>query len=408
MVVVSILMLLIWLIVIPMCMGLFVLNILPVTKRTMLICFLCGYLFSFSLFEVVAIPCMILVKYYAFIPCVRIFAAVEILFAALGVFTTVKRVRGQIKAGLVPKFTEDYRGGRFTTFIGLTFQGEEKADPTAMISPRTDVRLMKYQYSKESIILFILFFAIVLFQLFMAVFMAPFDGDDAYYVVETLLAQQANVMNTILPYTGSSTSLDIRHAMAVFTMWEAFIAKVSGVHATIVCHSVLPLVLIPLIYIIYLEIGRILLRSRQDLLPMFMIFIALFQIFGNTSIYTAETFLMMRTWQGKAMVANFIIPMILWTFLWMFDDCRKPGYLWKEETVGGLRIVRNSAYVILFMINMAAGIMSSMGIMFGGGLSAILFFMLLVYTKDLKIIPKAVLSVIPCVIYLYIYMVVKM
>ncbi len=406
--VLSVCALIFWLIIIPVCMGLLIQNILPITKRTIGITVLCGYLFSFALFEIVAIPCMIFVKYYSFIPCVRIFGALEIILAVMGVYFTVKRVRRLIKDGKVPKFTEDNSGRRFHTFIKLTFQGEEKADPTGMISPRTDVRMMKYQYSAESIFFFALFFIIVGVQLFMAVFMAPFDGDDAYYVVESLLAQQADVMNTILPYTGSSTSLDLRHAMAVITMWEAFIAKVSGVHATIVCHSVIPLVFIPLVYIIYLEIARILLAAKQDLIPLFMIFIALIQMFGNTSIYTAETFLMMRTWQGKAMVANFVIPMILWIFLWLFDDCRKPGYLWKEETLGGMRIVRNSAFVLLFMVNMAAGIMSSMGIMFGGGFTALLAIALFIYTRDYRIIPKSILAVVPCVVYLYIYMVVRM
>ena len=399
--------LIIWLLVIPMCMGQLVLNFLPLTKRTAGINFLCGYLLSFALFEVVAIPCMAKIQYDAFVYCVRIFGALELILAIIGVLNTVRRVRKAIKNGYVPKYKQDYRGGRIRTFFNLTFQGEEKAEPAALISPRTDVRVMKYQYSIESIILFVIFILIVLFQLCMAVTHASFDGDDAYYVVESLLAQQADVMNTILPYTGSSTSLDLRHSMAVFTMWEAFIAKVTGVHATILCHTVLPLILLPLIYILYLEIGRILLGTRQDLLPVFMIFIALFMMFGNTSIYTAETFLMMRTWQGKAMVANFIIPMIVWIFLWMFEDCRKPGYLWKDETYGGTRIIRNSSWVLLFMVNMAAGIMSSMGIMFGSGLVAVMSFMLLIYTKDLKIIPKAALSVIPSMVYFYIYMSMK-
>ncbi|MBE5844857.1 MAG: hypothetical protein E7302_11935 [Butyrivibrio sp.] len=403
MVILSVCALIFWLFIIPMCMGQLVLNFLPITKRTAGINFLCGYLLSFAVFEVVAIPCMFKIQYGAFAHCVRIFYVLEIILSLIGVILTVRRVRKAIRNGYVPKYKEDFRGGRLKTFFCLTFQGEEKAEPAALISPRTDVRMMRYQYSIESIVFFCVFLAIVAFQLFMAVFMAPFDGDDAYYVVETLLAQQADVMNTILPYTGSSTPLQARHAMAVFTMWEAFIAKVSGVHATIVCHSVLPLVILPLVYIVYLEIGRILLGVKQELLPIFMIIIALFLMFGNTSIYTAETFLMMRTWQGKAMVANFIIPMILWIFLWLFEDCRKPGYLWKEETYGGTRVIRNSSWILLFMVNMAAGIMSSMGIMFGSGLVALFSFMLLVYTRDIKIIPKAALSVIPSIVYLLVY-----
>ena len=403
MIVLSVLALILWLFIIPMCMGLLLQGLLPYTKKTIGITFLCGFILSFAVFGVVSIPCMVLLKYGAFKMCVRVFATLEILLSVSGVFVTAKRVGKKIRDGYVPRFSEDFRGGRIHTFMKLTFPGEEKADPSALISPRTDVRVMKVQYSLESYIFWGIFFLIVLFQLFMAVFMAPFDGDDAYYVVESLLAQQAGVMNTILPYTGSSTSLDLRHAMAVFTMWEAFIAKVSGVHATIVCHSIMPLVILPLVYLIYLEIGRILLAGKQALVPIFMIFMSLFIMFGNTSIYTAETFLLMRTWQGKAMVSNFIIPLILWLFLWMFDDCRKPGYLWKEETAGGTRVIRNCSWVILFMVNMCSGIMSSMGIMFACGFTALLTFLLLIYTRDFKVIIKAALSIIPSVIYLLVY-----
>jgi hypothetical protein len=103
------------------------------------------------------------------------------------------------------------------------------------------------------------------------------------------------------------------------------------------------------------------------------------------------------------MVANFVIPFVIWLFLWMFDDCRKPGFLWNEETAGGLRIVRNSTWVMLFFLNMAAGIMSSMGIIFGTALAGLLSFLLLIYTRDFRIVPKALISVIPTGIYLFIY-----
>ena len=187
-------------------------------------------------------------------------------------------------------------------------------------------------------------------------------------------------------------------------MWIAFIAKMSGIHATIVSHTIMPFVLIPMTYLIYLEIGRILMGRRQDLLPVYMIFISLMAMFGNTSVYTSETFLMMRTWQGKSMVANFVLPFVIWLFLWMFDDCRKPGFLWNEETKGGVRAIRNSTWIPLFLLNMTAGIMSSMGIIFGTGLAGLLSFLLLIYTRDFRIIPKAILSVVPTGIYLLIYM----
>ncbi|WP_029323119.1 DUF6077 domain-containing protein [Butyrivibrio sp. AE3004] len=389
MVVLSALSLILWLFIVPMGMGFLIQRILPQTKKTIGITFLCGYLVSFAVFEVIGIWCMIKIPYGAFHKCSIVFASVQGVLAIIGY------------AGKIWDIQREYI--KDSNIFYLMFPGDERAKPEAIISPRTDVRVMKFQYSRESMIYWGLFGAILAFQLVMAVIKAPFDGDDSYYVVESLLAQQTDVMNTILPYTGSSTSLDLRHAMAVFPLWIAFIARMSGIHATIVSHTIMPLLILPLIYLIYLEIGRILFGARQDMLPIYMIFISLMTMFGNTSIYTPETFLMMRTWQGKAMVANFVLPFVFWLFLWMFDDCRKPGFLWKEETKGGLRSIRNSTWILLFLLNMASGIMSSMGIIFGTALAGLLSLLLLIYTRDFRIIIKAVLAVIPTGVYLLMY-----
>ena len=99
----------------------------------------------------------------------------------------------------------------------------------------------------------------------MALTHASFDGDDAYYVVQSVITDETDTLYRILPYTGFSTSLDMRHAMAVFPIWIAYLARMTGIHATIVSHSILPLVLIPLTYLIYYEIGKVLFKEKEDL-----------------------------------------------------------------------------------------------------------------------------------------------
>ena len=46
----------------------------------------------------------------------------------------------------------------------------------------------------------------------------------------------------------------------------------------------------------------------EKLLPVFMLFVSLLQIFGNYSIYPASTFFLTRTRQGKAALGNVILP----------------------------------------------------------------------------------------------------
>ena len=163
MIVLSVLALILWLFIIPMCMGLLLQGLLPYTKKTIGITFLCGFILSFAVFGVVSIPCMVLLKYGAFKMCVRVFATLEILLSVSGVFVTAKRVGEKIRSGYVSKFADGFTGSRIRAFMKLIFPGEEKADPSALISPRTDVRVMKVQYSLESYIFWGIFFLIVLF-----------------------------------------------------------------------------------------------------------------------------------------------------------------------------------------------------------------------------------------------------
>lgn len=388
--VVSFFSLIFWLFIVPGLSGLAFNFILPRERRTYGISFIVGFLVQMAAFEVVAIMCMTRVVFAAFTYCRRIYIVVALVIAAAGILrSTILLIRGE------------------KSYVTL-FPGEIKAGARELMSPRADFKLFKLYYSKESMIYWGIFFAIMAFQMVMSVVMASFDGDDAYYVVESVLAQQADVMNTILPYTGVSTSLDIRHALAVITMWIAFIAKMSGIHATIVSHTIMPLFFIPLVYLLYVEIGRILFRTRQHDIPVFMIIISFLLMFGNVSIYTPATFFFMRTWQGKALVGNLVFPMIFWVFFWMLEDVEKRKRAREEgiqSTISGVLFYRNrmSPWIMLWLINMLSGVCSSMGVIFGSGLIALLTLVHIAFSKRWTVIFGAFFCIIPNILYLAMY-----
>ena len=381
----AILGLILWMLIIPFCAGLLFNFILPRARRTVGITFILGYLVYMAVFEVVAIACMTRVTYSAFVYCRRIFVVIAAILAILGIARSFIKLKN---------------GER--TYLDL-FPGEAHADVFDLMSPRSNPGFYKLDYPKESIVYWGIFFAILVFQMVMAVVMASFDGDDAYYVVESLLAQQADVMNTILPYTGTSTYLDIRHALAVITMWIAFVAKESGIHATILSHSIMPLFFIPLVYLVYVEIGRVLFRQRQQVIPVFMIIVSFLLMFGNVSIYTPATFFLMRTWQGKAIVANLVFPMIFWIFLWMFEESRQIKAPNRKEKEWEQPRRDWCPWIELFLINMLSGACSSMGVIFGSGLIALLTLILLFYTRKIQVIFGAMLCIVPNLVYLMIY-----
>lgn len=377
--------LLLWMIIVPFCVGLLVNFILPRSRRTVGITFILGYLVYMGIFEVVAIGCMTKVTYNAFTYCRRIFIVCVAVLAVAGIVRSVMKLRAGEK-----------------NYLAL-FPGEAHADVYDLMSPRSNPGFYKLDYSKETIIMWVIFFVIMAFQMVMAVVMASFDGDDAYYVVESLLAQQADVMNTILPYTGTSTSLDMRHALAAITMWIAFVAKESGIHATIVSHTIMPLFFIPLVYLVYVEIGRVLFRTKQQIIPVFMIIVAFLLMFGNVSIYTPATFFLMRTWQGKALVSNLVFPLIFWIFLWMFEEAGTTPPPNRKEKEWEQPRRDWCPWIELFFVNMLSGMCSSLGVIFGSGLIALLTLILLVYTRKVKVILGAFLCIVPNIVYLMIY-----
>jgi hypothetical protein len=384
--------------------------ILPKEKKRLGITFLLGFLIYVSSFEIVAIPCMTKIVYNAFSYCVKYFLILAWVLMIPGIIKTVLAI---FKDKDLSKLF--YIQKKDARIAGAKNNGNSTA---SSISGSNELEIADPDVAKkhkiETYIYWGIFFALLAFQMVMAILMASFDGDDAYYVVESLLAQQADVMNTILPYTGISTSLDIRHALAVITMWIAFIAKVSGVHATIVSHTVIPLIVIPLVYLVYVEIGKSLFKKKQEFVPVFMIIVSFLMMFGNVSIHTPATFFLMRTWQGKAIVCNLVFPLIFWIFLEMMEKKEeKTDSAGVEQTTekvaakAGIRQKISTAsygWIMLIFVNMLAGMCTAMGVIFATGLIGLLTLILLFIKKDWKVLIWAFICVIPNFVYLTLYL----
>lgn len=397
-----ILSLLFWLVIIPYCIGLIPANFISADKRNPGFVLLAGYFFMWAVFEVVAIPAVVFVMYDNFIVASGLFVALSILCAAAGLFLVLRRQKIQ-RVSRVYRDTESKSEG---------LESDTSVIYEKRIIKRVIGRVREITWAER--IEWLLFFALLGFQLYKAAAFASFDGDDAYYVVESLLAQQTDVMYRILPYTGGSTELDVRHALAVLPMWIAFVAVKSDIHATIVSHLVMPFVLIPLSYLVYYEIGKLLFGTKttthgrsadgqadsifhRENLPIFLILMSLFQIFGNVSIYTNETFFLTRTWQGKAVAGSLVIPALFWMFLWIYAcEKRGDGVEKKHRTDAGL-------WIVLVCINMTAGICSSISVFLVSILMAVTALCLAVVKRDYKVILKMGAVCIPNVIYMTVY-----
>lgn len=374
-----------WLAVIPFCTGLIPANFISVEKRSPGFVLLSGYFGMWALFEISAVPAVLWVEYDNFKVASAVFTVLALFSAAAGVVLLYRNIKAG-KPGLVAG--KSWTAGAY---------GKDRKNDTDDLNEKGDASVgnldcqgIRLAYAVKRLFVgtgveWLIFFALLGFQLYKAVAYASFDGDDAYYVVESLIAQEAGVMYRILPLTGGSTGLDVRHAMAVFPMWVAYVAVRSGVHATIVSHVVMPLALIPLTYLLYYEIGKNVLRREN--LPIFMIIMAVFQIFGNVSIYTSETFFLTRTWQGKAVAGALVIPAFFWVFLQI--SAQADAGLW----------------ILLVCINMTAGVCSSIAVFLVCLLIVVAAFCLAVAERDWKFLFKAGAACIPSVVYMAVYVI---
>lgn len=172
------------------------------------------------------------------------------------------------------------------------------------------------------------FFASVLIQLVMCVLLAYEEGDDAFYIAESTITEGSDTMYRILAYTGFSTDLQARYALAPFPIWITFLAKISGIRAVVVAHVILPMVLIVMSYCVYYMLGETLLLKKKENLPFFMLIVSVMILFGGYSVYTAENFLLVRTAQGKAVLADIIIPFL---FLLLYSFMEQVSGEWKNQ-----------------------------------------------------------------------------
>lgn len=264
----------------------------------------------------------------------------------------------------------------------------------------------KEWFSLETALYWLLAFGLIGFQLYKAYTSAFFDGDDAYYVVQSVIADETDVLYRILPYTGLTTELDIRHALASLPIWEAYLARVSGTHATVMAHSILPLVLIPAVYMLYFRIGTRLFRGNGRQTAIFLIVVSLLQIFGNTSIYTNATFFLMRTWQGKAMLCNMVLLAEIWILLNLADQVCDVE---TEDRTAAVKCSRFRAdhagwWFLLVVNHIVAAMMTTMGAFLVGLFTAVVGLIWAIREKRPGILVSLAASCVPCLIYLALYM----
>ena len=229
---------------------------------------------------------------------------------------------------------------------------------------------------------------IILVQTLIPVFSFTYiQADDASYIVQAIDNIRTDSLYQLNPYTGELyENLIMKRALTSHSAYISFIAWLLNVSPTIVAHTFYPLWLTPVAYIVYYLLGKELLKNKKSIV-LFLIILSFVNIFGAYSHCSSSFRLLVLIYQGKAMLQVIMLPFVLW-LLFQFG----------KENIGKYEL-----FLLLDCVIASCGLT-----MMGAGMTPLLIWIAggiqIVGNKLYKLIPYIIISCIPAMIYVAMYL----
>ena len=179
------------------------------------------------------------------------------------------------------------------------------------------------------------------------------------------------------PYTGDAYyRFPARYVLSPFPMLAAVISRFTGVRPAVVCHTVYPFFFIPLAYFVYALLAEKLFDGKKEEKRLFLIGVSLIQLYSGFSSLTAGKFLLIRIWQGKAILAAVILPYLLYFAL----------------EYGSREYLKLREWLLLACVMVAGCFVSSMGIMLAAIEVGVLSLVCVIRYKNIRLLLQVALS----------------
>lgn len=222
--------------------------------------------------------------------------------------------------------------------------------------------------------------------------LAHIDADDAFYVATATTAVHTDSVFAVNPYTGNAyRKLPSRYVLSPFPIFLAVISQLcSGLHPAILAHAIFPAVFLIMAYLTLYQFAKLFFQKDADARGIFLILGCVLTWFSGFSVYTSGNFQMIRIWQGKGLLAAALLPLSIWLCMKIVMQ-KKPEFPW----------------YFLLLTNGACCLVSSMGIMLSPLVMGIFAVMGAVHCRDPKRIIKCVLCCIPSIVLGAVYVLIK-
>lgn len=226
---------------------------------------------------------------------------------------------------------------------------------------------------------------LILMQAAIVALYAHFDADDAFYVATAVTSVETDTIFSVNAYTGLDYLTIQSRSRYILSPFPVFLAMISqlcgGLHPSIVAHTIFPPVFLILTYTVLYQFGRKWFPDDSRRRGIFIFLTAVLSCFTSFSAYYAGNFQMIRIWQGKALLAAAMIPLLIYLSLCIIME-EKPEYPW----------------YFLLLLNLGCCLLTSMGIMLAPLIQGIFILLCLLQFRSLKRMCKGLLCCIPSLI----------
>ena len=143
------------------------------------------------------------------------------------------------------------------------------------------------------------------------------DEDDAFYLASATTAAATDSLYRYSAYTGKKyKSLPARYVLAGWPLYLAAMSRLTSWHPAVLAHTILAGIVVLWAYLVYALLAAALFPGEKRKQAVFLLFVAVLLSFSGYSRFSAATFLFIRGWQGKAVLAGVGIPALFYS-CWM-------------------------------------------------------------------------------------------
>lgn len=247
-------------------------------------------------------------------------------------------------------------------------------------------------YTRTETMIWVVVIILIVFQTYILVGHMRTDTDDARFIAEAMEAYELDTMLQYHPITGGFLGNPLgemrKDIASPFPIFIALIGKLFMLPPAVAAHVFLPMLLIPLAYVIYYLIGMYLLNNNRKYVGLFLFFLSLIHCFAYESIYAAGYTLLSIIWQGRSVLAMIIMPFTWYVLMRIVDKEESSAFYWG----------------VLLCAVMAGALSSSMSVLLLPILIGVYGVMNFVKKRNLWSFLSVVIYMIPSFLCYYIYL----